>query len=52
LLQAAPLFDVLDDFFGVPGVREARQVLNNRILDHIAEQCPALRGAAIAQQKA
>mgnify|MGYP006992435698 CR=1 FL=1 len=42
LQHAQPLFATLDDFFGVPGVREARTVLRDRILDRIAECYPAL----------
>lgn len=51
LQHAQPLFATLDDFFGVPGVREARTVLRNRILDRIAECYSALL-VAVAAAKA
>lgn len=43
LLQAsAPVEDMLDDYFGRPGVKHARSIIKERLLDAIADRFPEL----------
>lgn len=46
LAKAAPLFECLDDYYGVPGIRLARGILRQRILRRIAALAPDLAEAA------